>query len=69
MYKMEMSNEYVERGMFFSDIVTAMEELAEFIGDTTANGYIMDMGTGEVLETLTCGEVTYVSPNITTDIF
>ncbi len=68
MYKMEMTNEMVERKMFVSDLMMAIEELAEFLGDTTASGRIMDMETGEVLATLTCGGVDYISPDTMTDM-
>ena len=61
MLKMEMENEMVERKIFLNDLVMAIEELAEFYDDKTANGYIMDMETGEVLVTLACGDITYVS--------
>ncbi|MBQ8792761.1 MAG: hypothetical protein IJZ62_04030 [Clostridia bacterium] len=61
MYKVELKNEMVERKMLVGDLMMAIEELAEYIGDTTANGHIMDMETGEVLETLSCGEVVYIS--------
>jgi hypothetical protein len=68
MFKMEMKNEMVERKIFTGDLMMAIEELSEFLGDTTANGHIMDMETGEVLETLTCGEVVYISPDTQVDM-
>ena len=63
-----MKNEMVERKISTGDLMMAIEELAEFLGDTTANGHIMDMETGEVLETLTCGEVVYISPDTQVDM-
>ena len=68
MYKLEMENEMVERKMFVSDLMMVIEELAEFLGDTTANGRIMDMETGEELVTLVCGGVDYISPDTMTDM-